>query len=413
MDTTTNREAVPNVPAPESDFSPRKMRVALVVMLGTLFGSSILPFMAYSLLLPQMTQEFGWSATAYSWGYTALMWCGAMVQQPLGRIVDRVGVRPMIIGGTLIVGLLVMAMSRQSGALWQFYLFWGLLGVVGTTAIGYSKVIAALFSNHRGKALAIRRVEPGGARAADQQLAAAELWLARHVLGLAASSSLSSCCLAVSRNLRRQRQRPRRFTIRARCLDDREVVVRTRLLMIAVVSSSHRTVDGSAAAPCAVPGIARLDGSYAAPDDHTHRHHGRRYSSAAGNRLLVHRAHRRAVQRALHARHRHDDQRPGRVLAVWPCLPPAQHSICRRRQTADGHLLSLAFLRPAPFTEVSGIQGMSMAIGMGRGAGRGYCYDRLHLRSGAVVHGREPRTHRAAYLLLPRYYYDKDFTATR
>ena len=170
MDTTTNREAVPNVPAQESDFSPRKMRVALVVMLGTLFGSSILPFMAYSLLLPQMTQEFGWSATAYSWGYTALMWCGAMVQQPLGRIVDRVGVRPMIIGGTFIVGLLVMAMSRQSGALWQFYLFWGLLGVVGTTAIGYSKVIAALFSNHRGKALAIFGVESSLAGAAALQI---------------------------------------------------------------------------------------------------------------------------------------------------------------------------------------------------------------------------------------------------
>ena len=82
------------------------------------------------------------------------MWCGALVQQPLGRIVDRVGVRPMIIGGTLVVGLLVIAMSRQSGSLWQFYAIWGLLGVAGTTAIGYSKVIAALFSDHRGKALA-------------------------------------------------------------------------------------------------------------------------------------------------------------------------------------------------------------------------------------------------------------------
>lgn len=163
---TTNQAAVGPQATRESDFSARKMRVALVVLLGTLFGSSILPLMAFSLLLMPMTREFGWSATAYSAGMTALMWCGALVQQPLGRIVDRVGVRPMIIGGTVVVGLLVIAMSRQSGSLWQFYAFWGLLGVTGTTAIGYSKVIAALFSDHRGKALAVFGVESSIAMAA-------------------------------------------------------------------------------------------------------------------------------------------------------------------------------------------------------------------------------------------------------
>lgn len=150
----------------ESDFSLRKMRIALIVLLGTLFGSSILPMMALSLLLMPMTQEFGWSRTAFSGGMTALMWCGALCAPFLGRMVDRVGVRRMIIGGTVAVGLLVIAMSFQTGALWQHYAFWGLLGVVGTTAIGYSKVIGALFSEHRGKALAIFGIESSLAGAA-------------------------------------------------------------------------------------------------------------------------------------------------------------------------------------------------------------------------------------------------------
>lgn len=143
----------------ESDFSPRKIRISLVVLLGTLFGSSILPMMAISLLLVPMTEEFGWSRTEYSGGMAAMMWAGALSAPLIGRYVDRVGVRPTIIGGTIAVGLLVMLMSLQDGSLLQFYGSFGLLGIIGSTALGYSKVIGALFTEHRGKALAIFGVE--------------------------------------------------------------------------------------------------------------------------------------------------------------------------------------------------------------------------------------------------------------
>jgi MFS family permease len=67
------------------------------------------------------------------------------------------------------------------------------------------------------------------------------------------------------------------------------------------------------------------------------------------------------------------------------------------------------------FTEVSGIQGMFMAIGMGVAAPAvGYCYDRLHTYVPALwfMAGSLALTV-LLYLLLPRYYYDKDFTAAR
>lgn len=150
----------------ESDFSLRKMRVAFAVLLGTLFGSSILPMMAISLLLLPMTEEFGWSRTAFSGGLTAMMLAGAVSAPFLGGLVDKIGVRPMIIGGTVIVGVIVMALSLQNGALWQFYGGFVILGFCGSTAIGYSKVIGALFNKHRGKALAIFGVESSLAGAA-------------------------------------------------------------------------------------------------------------------------------------------------------------------------------------------------------------------------------------------------------
>ncbi|MGE5722523.1 MAG: hypothetical protein ACM3YM_08685, partial [Sphingomonadales bacterium] len=56
----------------ESDFSLRKMKVAFAILIGSMFGSSILPMMAISLLLLPMTKEFGWSRTEFSGGMTAM-----------------------------------------------------------------------------------------------------------------------------------------------------------------------------------------------------------------------------------------------------------------------------------------------------------------------------------------------------
>ena len=143
----------------ESDFSPRKLKVAAAIIVGTLFGSTVLPMMALGLLLLPMTEEFGWSRTSFSLGMSAMMLGGALSAPVLGALVDRLGVRPMILGGTVLVGLMTMALSLQSGALWQFLGGFALLGALGSTAVGYAKVLGALFNKHRGKALAIFGVE--------------------------------------------------------------------------------------------------------------------------------------------------------------------------------------------------------------------------------------------------------------
>jgi MFS family permease len=157
----TQEAASPLAPAQpeESDFSIRKMKIAFAIIVGTLFGSSILPFMAMGLLTLPMTEEFGWSRTQFSGGLTAMMLVGSLSAPILGRLVDKIGVRLMIIGGTVVVGLITMALSQQDGSLWQFYAGFAVLGFAGTTAIGYSKVIGALFNKHRGKALAIFGIE--------------------------------------------------------------------------------------------------------------------------------------------------------------------------------------------------------------------------------------------------------------
>lgn len=143
--------------APESDFSPRKLRIAAAILIGQTFATSLLPFAAFSLVMIPLTRQFGWSRTDFSFAQTCIMFFGALSLWPIGRLTDKFGIRPVIIAGTAVVGLVTLAMSLQTRSLAQLYVFYGLLGVFGSTGVAYTKLAAALFTQNRGKAL-VRRV---------------------------------------------------------------------------------------------------------------------------------------------------------------------------------------------------------------------------------------------------------------
>ncbi len=147
------------LPAPESDFSARKLRVALAIVVGTFFGSTVLPFSAQGLLLIPMTEEFHWSRFEYSLGNSAMMLGGMFTAPLMGRLVDRLGVRRVILPGVLLVGLMTMVQSQLNGAVWQYLLSFMILGGLGSSAVGYAKVLGALFTDHRGKAMALFGME--------------------------------------------------------------------------------------------------------------------------------------------------------------------------------------------------------------------------------------------------------------
>jgi MFS family permease len=420
MNTTSQAALRPQV-ARESDFSPRKMRIALAVLLGTLFGSSILPLMAFSLLLVPMTREFGWSATAYSGGMTALMWCGALVQQPLGRIVDRVGVRPMIIGGTLIVGLLVIGMSRQNGSLWQFYAFWGVLGVTGTTAIGYSKVIAALFSDHRGKALAIFGVESSIAMAAAPLIIN---WLIQHYGWRGMFVGLGCIILAVIPLLLLFLEEPETPAVApGEAPDPRALpgltsgeVVRTRTFWLITLASFLAIAPAMGLLPHYVPYLMSrgFDGGYAAGMISAST-----ISMAVGTLVGGW-----ATDRAATAR----IAAPFSVLSTIALVMMLSASASFGGVPlliAAGGLLGFAggakrpmatyfhsrFFGLRSFAEVTGIQGTFSALGMGLAPiAVGYSVDELHSYGPALwfMAGSLALTV-LLYLMLPRYRYAKDF----
>jgi MFS family permease len=140
--------------APESDFSLRKIKIAGVCLLGTTFATSLLPFMALTFVLLPMTREFHWSREEFLLANSSLMWFGALTVWPLGWLTDKLGARPVILFGTLAVGVVTLAIPYVHNR-WEFYGLFALLGVFGSSGASYSKVITSLFTQNRGKAMAI------------------------------------------------------------------------------------------------------------------------------------------------------------------------------------------------------------------------------------------------------------------
>jgi MFS family permease len=146
---------MPVVATVESDFSLRKLKIAGICLMGQLFGTSMLIIGPLSMVMLPMNEEFGWSRSQFSFSTSAVMWAGALASPIVGRLIDRRGVRPVVLTGIGVLGLLTMALAHLTASLWHFYLLFALIGVFGAIGIGYGKVMGALFTQHRGKAMAL------------------------------------------------------------------------------------------------------------------------------------------------------------------------------------------------------------------------------------------------------------------
>lgn len=146
---------MPAVTAPESDFSFRKLKIAGVCLMGQLFGTSMLIVGPLSMLMLPMNEEFGWTRSQFSYSTASIMWAGALASPLVGRLMDHRGVRPVVLTGIALLGLLTIALSYQTASLWLFYLLFAMIGVFGAIGMGYYKVMGALFTQHRGKAMAL------------------------------------------------------------------------------------------------------------------------------------------------------------------------------------------------------------------------------------------------------------------
>jgi MFS family permease len=130
------------------------------VIVGVAFvtmGLSVNARTAFSLFLPPLIEEFGWSsgltAGAFSFGFLV----SALMSPVLGRWVDRYGPRPMIESGValLAAGLMLAPLVHSP---WQLYATLGVLVIAGGNCLGYTAHALFLtnwFVRRRGLAISL------------------------------------------------------------------------------------------------------------------------------------------------------------------------------------------------------------------------------------------------------------------
>ena len=106
--------------------------------------------------LKPLIADFGWTRGEASFGYTAAAFSAAFFGIVWGFVADRVGARPLVLVGVVMLGVALMVLS-QITELWQFYLGYALFGAFGLSAITgplYASV-GHWFSRNAGLAMGV------------------------------------------------------------------------------------------------------------------------------------------------------------------------------------------------------------------------------------------------------------------
>ena len=103
-----------------------------------------------------MSEELGLSRSMVAGVPTARLLVASTLAVPIGFLLDRYGPRAIMAVGALAAGVAAMATGAVQ-SLWQFYLFYALLGALGQSTVGLNVItpsVAKWFVRRRGRAMA-------------------------------------------------------------------------------------------------------------------------------------------------------------------------------------------------------------------------------------------------------------------
>jgi MFS family permease len=137
--------------------------IVVVAAIGLGLGYAPIIVYSFSVFIKPLTQDLHSNRASISLAFTLANLMTSMSSPLVGRLADRFGARSVILIATTIFALLLISAPLLSGKLWSFYLFFGLLGFVGSAPapIPYVKVISRWFDRHRGLALGFTMVGIG------------------------------------------------------------------------------------------------------------------------------------------------------------------------------------------------------------------------------------------------------------
>ena len=114
------------------------------------------PLAAYGVFLPVLAETFGWSRGAIATALSINLLIGGVAGWIVGMLADRHGPRVILVGTVTLAGA-AFALVAAVDALWQLYLFVGVLGGIGMSSFYLlaAATVSHWFDERRGLALAL------------------------------------------------------------------------------------------------------------------------------------------------------------------------------------------------------------------------------------------------------------------
>ena len=132
-----------------------RRRFTVAALFVVTFGIST-PLAAFGVFLPVFAETFGWSRGAISTALSINLVLGGLAGLGIGALADRHGPRVLLVPTVALAGA-AFALVSTVGALWQLYLFIGVLGGLGMSSFYLlsATTVARWFDERRGLALAL------------------------------------------------------------------------------------------------------------------------------------------------------------------------------------------------------------------------------------------------------------------
>jgi MFS family permease len=137
--------------------------VVATASLGLLFSSGPIVVLSFGVFFKSLSQEFHAGRAAVSLAFTLHSVIGAACIPLIGRLIDRLGARRVILTGTALFGLTLLASEMLGAHIGYLYLFFAALGMVGgsTSPVPYGVVVSRWFDQRRGLALGLMAIGLG------------------------------------------------------------------------------------------------------------------------------------------------------------------------------------------------------------------------------------------------------------
>ena len=149
---------------PKTELRPRTGRrvfygwVIVAVAFAAVFSEATTRSFLLSVFVVPVSQDFGWSRTAFSGAIAAGSALGTLIAPAVGPVIDRRGPKAVIVIGVVITSTAFMALAFIQN-LWQFYALLVIARAVSNSTVMMASMVAVAnwFVRHRGRAIAISR----------------------------------------------------------------------------------------------------------------------------------------------------------------------------------------------------------------------------------------------------------------